>query len=396
MNFECVACKGRGYCGRVNCPLQAKLHAQQKIKLTTKKDFFGQAPNIFVGRHGYPNVNVGLLSTEQYNNHDNPLLWSKENYNIDTIIDLRSQLVNSNFQANIKSFKDKFTELSQLVAMAKKPAEIEINLQKPPTFTVSLNQEATPHGPSVKLEKAKLTENPKIPTKVEKIVSDTDHKASRALTDLYNKDVDEHYLTKLLSAGTLGVKTDRRLVPTRWSITAVDDTISKKQIERINDNKFSEHTAYFGGHLGNYFLILQFPDVFSYELFEMLTTSKEYTTDYESPYGRKNYAQNTAGGYYAARLAILEGLQKQKSTASVLALRFITSDYWAPLGVWVVREAVRKAMSSKPIIFSDKALMFEYAKKIAKKHFNYKLKTIIEKSQLLKNQREQKKLFNYS
>jgi len=35
--------------------------------------------------------------------------------------------------------------------------------------------------------------------------------------------------------------------------------------------------------------------------------------------------------------------------AAVLALREISDAYFAPLGVWVVREVARKAMSSQPM-----------------------------------------------
>jgi hypothetical protein len=37
----------------------------------------------------------------------------------------------------------------------------------------------------------------------------------------------------------------------------------------------------------------------------------------------------------------------------VLAIREISEDYWAPLGVWVVREVARKAMSSDPTRFDS-------------------------------------------
>jgi len=39
--------------------------------------------------------------------------------------------------------------------------------------------------------------------------------------------------------------------------------------------------------------------------------------------------------------------------AAVLAVREISETYWAPLGVWVVREVARKAMSSPPLRFGS-------------------------------------------
>ena len=81
MNIRCIKCKGRdpSICGRTYCPIIAKISAQKKFNIEAKQDFFGQSPNVFVGRYGYPEVNVGILSTEHYEEHDNPLLWSREN-----------------------------------------------------------------------------------------------------------------------------------------------------------------------------------------------------------------------------------------------------------------------------------------------------------------------------
>ena len=145
-----------------------------------------------------------------------------------------------------------------------------------------------------------------------------------------------------------------------------------------------------------------FPEVWSYELFETyapsgwnLSKPLRYSTDYETYSGRKDYAETTAGGYYTVRLAVLEKLRELKRQASVLALRFITDDYTMPLGVFVTREAARKAMSNKMIEFSSKELMLEYSRKLVKKYFNYDADFILKESLLLKNMKQQKKLVNF-
>ena len=56
-----------------------------------------------------------------------------------------------------------------------------------------------------------------------------------------------------------------------------------------------------------------------------------------------------SGAYYSARLAVCEYLMSIRRSARVVVVRSISSDYWAPLGTWVVREAVRKAVSEKPV-----------------------------------------------
>jgi DNA repair protein NreA len=397
MNIKCIQCKGRNLCHRPVCPIISKISSQKKVNLTSKQDFFGEAPNIFVGKYGYPDVNVGILGVENYVDNDAPLLWSKENYQIDNIVDLRSSLVNSRFGANVKSFDNKFLEMSQEISMASKPVDVEINLQKRPQFNVSFNQDIMPHGPSVELKKAMLTENPKIPTKVDSIVSQTDLKSVEALETLYDKKFDEHYLTKLLSVGNLGVKDQRRLVPTRWSITAVDDTLGKHLISNVKKHAECDYAAHFGGYLGNYYLILFFPDIWEYELFEtpVVGGNTGFTTDHETYAGRTKYAFSTAGGYYAARIAVLEKLNTIKRQGACLCLRFITDEYWAPLGVWVVREASRNSMKSKPLMFGSEELMMIYAKNLVKKKFGYDLDNILKVSKLIKERKSQKKLSKF-
>ncbi|MFP4112032.1 MAG: hypothetical protein ACLFPQ_03995 [Candidatus Woesearchaeota archaeon] len=401
----CYRCKGRGFCGH-KCTIFEKLKVQKKVNLNFKQDFYGKTPNVFVGKFGYPNVNVGLLSTEQeaYKENDNPLLWSKNNYSVGKVVDLRSELVNSSFSSNIniprQITRNRFEELSKELSLSKKPVDTELHLKQKPQFRLSFNQEAAPHGPNSKLEKAEATENIRIPTKIDKAVSDYDYKAGSALSTLYKR-FDEHYLTKILSVGNLGIKTQRKLVPTRWAITAVDDTLGKDGIKEIRDfSNNMDYTAYFGGHMGNYYIAMFFPDCWSYELFESYLPKSvynqgnetPYSTDYESFSGRKEYAYETAGGYYAARLPVIDFLKEKKRQSSVILLRFITSEYWAPLGVWVVRESVKKTLKTKGITFSSKELMIEYAKKLVKKKFDVDIKRILEKSKLLNNMKNQSKL----
>jgi hypothetical protein len=367
MQTLCFQCKGRNYCKRGFCALRQKLQVQREFNEHSKKEFFGENYNVFVGRFGYPNINVGLLNINEPRKDDtidNPLLWAKNEYDINRILQLRSNLINSNFRTKIKGFNDRFMDIAQEVSLSSRPVDTEIVLDKKPEFKLTFNQETTPYGPTIKLEKARLTENPKIPTKVDKIIND-DLSARNSLNILYEHGFEENYLTKVFSLGNLGAGSNKKLVPTRWSITAVDDTIGKGMIKEIKDYKTTNYQIYFGGYLGNYYLILFFPEPWSYELFETLVSTKTTEHDFEGYYGRKQYAQETAGGYYATRFSILQHLKAIKRQASVLALRFVTDEYWAPLGVWIVRESVKKAMNAKPIYFSTKEDMMKYASELA-------------------------------
>ena len=393
--------KDQSLYGRLLYPLQLKLAAQQRVNQVAKQEFAGKTPNLFVGRYGYPNVNIGLLNVEEYAHHDDPAHWSAHNTSIPEIIDLRSALINSQFRANIRQRGAKFLELSREIAMADRPTAVEVSLDRKPNFHLNFDTELMPHGPRAGLVKAKATENPHIPMKVEKIVDQNDLKATAAVALLADKGVDEHYLTRLLSAGTLGIPTERKLVPTRWSITATDDMLGKQHIADVKEHPLHDYAAYFGGKYGNYYLLLCFPEVWSYELFETYVGTahhiegRRWSTDHEPYAGRKSYAVNTVGGYYAARLAIAEALNHQKRQATILALRFITDEYLVPLGVWVVREATRAAMSSRSVGFASAELMLTYVQQIVRKKFGFDLRPIFQESVILRTKAVQRKLTAY-
>ncbi|MBS3176757.1 hypothetical protein J4457_05995 [Candidatus Woesearchaeota archaeon] len=386
-------------------PLAHKSSYQFFTNTKIKKDFMGEAPAPFIGRYGYPNVNVGILAPcEIYPNtweYDAPRHWAAQNFDIPQIVNFRSSLINSQFKAHIRHDQNKWLSLVQEVGMASKPVEMEINLKDTPRLRLFSDNYAAPTGPLGNLVNAKITQNPNISSKVDAIVSDTDLNAAPGLITLFEKGFDENFLSKLLSVGSLGLEKNRKLVPTRWSITATDSTLGGHLVKQIKDfQEMDNFQIYFDGYLGNYFLFLVFPDAWQYELFETYvpknpTLELKYTTDYEPFQGRKIYAEQTAGGFYACRLAVLELLAKIKRQASVLVLRFITDEYTAPLGVWVVREASRRAAQSKPLSFASKELLLDYVCKFVHNKFGWLPNPLLQNSLLLKNFGKQTKLSNF-
>ena len=67
--------------------------------------------------------------------------------------------------------------------------------------------------------------------------------------------------------------------------------------------------------------------------------------DYELNIGRTRYPTNLAGAYHAARLPILEYLDREKQQAGAVAFLEVYRD-WVPLGVWRFRELASRALSS--------------------------------------------------
>ena len=363
-------------------------------------------PSVFIGsKLKYPLMNVGILSPlERDENawiYDAEKYWAENNFSISDVLHIRESLLNSRFQSKAYDSKssNKFVQIAQDIAVAYKPVDIEIKLRNRLNLENQKDRVTTPHGMTARLDNAKITGNVKVHRKVDKAIND-DIKSSEAISYLYKKGFDEYTLSKILSVGVLGLKTQKKLVPTRWSITATDDTIGKQLLEKIRDYKWIEnYELFFGEFLGNQYLVLLFPNSFNYELFEIYmpksswnpTEEMKASTDFETFFGRKDYASSTSGGYYAARIPILQYLENQKRQASVLAIRLETPSYWAGLGVWVVRESVRKAMNKK-MHFNSKNELIEGAKKIGQIKFNFDISEILSKSKLLNDILKQKKI----
>ncbi len=380
MELPCKKCgkKGVQWCARADCALFPKVHIPQK------QSFAGMSPNLFVGRANYPDVNIGFLATPEYKKHDDPITWTAEKTSIPEILQLRTALVNSRVKGNVKTLADRYSELRSLVAQSKSPVAMDVELAKTPISTMQYPAGTTPHGPSVELKHAALTQNVHIPSDVDKTLND-ELTASEQLALLAKKH-DTYYLQKIFSAGLLGI--EKKLVPTRWSITATDDTIGKEQLKKVRELPIlGETMAYTGGHYGNYYVIILLPIKFNYELFEIYVGNspmeQRVWTDYEQHSGRTNYASDTVGGYYAARLGITELLLSLRRQASVLAFRFVTDEYTNPLGVWVVREAVKIATQEKPLKFATQELALLYLQTYAKKKFAYDASEHLRTSKLL-------------
>jgi len=366
-------------------------------------------PTVFIGsKLRYPQVNVGILSPlEREENawvYDDAKYWAENDFQIRDVLRLRDNLLNSRFRSNVQDSRtnNKFIQIAQEIAIASRPVDIEIELKNKLRFKRNKDKIATPNSMSGNLKKAKITSNTKVHRKVDKVIND-EIKSVQGIEYLYKNNFNEYTLNKILSVGVLGLKKNKKLVPTRWSITATDDTIGKLLLKKIRDYKWIENwELFFGEFMGNQYLIMLFPDVWSYELFELYFPGSSWnpsdelkaSTDSENFYGRKNYAFATAGGYYASRLPIIEYLNKIKRQAGVLVIRIETPTYWAALGVWVVRESVRKALQ-KNMKFNTKEELLESVKKIAKIKYNFDVDMILKRSKYLNKVRTQTRLINW-
>ncbi|WP_423751211.1 DNA repair protein NreA [Salinirarus marinus] len=335
---------------------------RERFEETVQGDstFGSVSPSIFVGRSNYPNVSAGILSPvgneERAGKFATSGAWYDEGVDLPEVFRRRTSLLNSSRAApvNVHDTWDGFVGVGREVAIADRPVQVEIGLADDPKLDFDVDDVTTPTGPRATARSAALDENPHVPRPVKKTLEDDDWRAEGAINYLYRRGFDVYDVNTILSAGALGRSEARRLVPTRWSITAVDDTVGRYLRGRVRDNPGVDAVqVYRNEFVGNAYWVVLAPGNWEFELVEMKAPGSVWNpdpeagtwlaSDYEGYEGRTGYVDETAGAYHAARLAVLEHLDDVGRQASCLVLRHVSDDYWGPVGVWQVREAVRHA-----------------------------------------------------
>ncbi|MDE1825907.1 MAG: hypothetical protein KGH61_05340 [Candidatus Micrarchaeota archaeon] len=333
------------------------------LSMLDKEEIEGSSPpDVFIGRAGYPNVYVGPLVPPQFG--DTSILSTPEAWvgkSIPEIVRFRSMLIRGMHKTKVTNVEGGRVEDSiKELALADKFIYADAKLKRKPSLSLSLGENSQPFGPSAPLRELRLG-NATPNKQVQDAYSDTALKAGSAILELYGKGVLVSKIQKALSAGLLGKGKGRKFVPTRWSITAVDDTISLdnlkavKQCDYIDSIRLYENVA-----LDNRWIVIMVPGAWSYELVEAWYPKTTWNLEGEKTAifssselyeGRKEYAE-IGGCYYAARLAVSELLKKEQKQASVVILREAHPGYTMPMGVWNVREHVRDTIRKEPMHFS--------------------------------------------
>jgi hypothetical protein len=393
-------------CGKLSCPILAK--AQSIVKhapLTSSQIVQGSTPpGVFVGRIGYPKVYVGPMVPPYFGDTeilDTPELWIGKT--IDEIIDYRFSLIRGKTLASVfdAEAEGKLILTLQELAMGKHPADSEATFARQPRNVLLLSEDTQPFGPSAPLKSFKVSQI-KVDRRIEEAFYDRDLKASEAVVDLYNEGVLVTRIQRAFSLGMFGLSKKRKLVPTRWSITAVDSILSQELIGRIKQyDTIDEHRVYSFENLGNLFVAILMPERWKFEWIECWFPGTTWNPDqralapaimgdWEPYWGRKTYP-DIGGCYYACRLAVAEKMNQEKKQASALVLREIHPGYILPLGVWFTRESIRAAMRSEPKKFDNLHAALNYA--MGK--LTVPLKKWVENSALLKQALFQKRISDF-
>lgn len=321
-------------------------------------------PSVFIGSYNYPKVFAGPLLAPSYTDSaimDQPEKWTTGITTQEDIIGYRLNLVRGKQTIGISDLENNYIEKLQEISMASKSisSEAEFN-KKPRGMTVST--ETAPHGPSGVLKKFDI-DNVRWDKQLEKTFYDTDLKAGDAVEILHKKNVPFSQIQKAFSVGTMGIKNNRKLVPTRWSITAVDTTIANRLLDNVKYyDLLDTFRVYEYSSLHNYYAILEMPTAWQFEWMEaFLNVEGKGTmifTDCEHNKGKTEYSR-VGGCYYSSKMAILEQLEKDKIQAGCIIFREADENY-IPLGVFNVRENIRQAMKTKPSEFETLKKSLDY------------------------------------
>jgi len=402
---QCVACKGGKFlCGKTRCPLLVRADFYLKaMPLINRLDIDGASPpSVFVGRIGYPYVYAGPMVPpvhEDTSLYDLPELWFGKS--IDEIVGFRSLLVRGKHRVHVSRFEEagKIMDQTRELALSVNPVDVELALTKPPRRNLVLDDEVQPFGPSAPMRDLRVG-TARWDQQIEKAYYDIDLKATDAVRSLYEKGVLVTKIQRAFSVGAFGIEQNRRLVPTRWSITAVDSILSKDLMEKIKTfPEINEYRVYESRYLDNIFEVLMLPQAWSYEaqeawypgtIWNPSGTSVWHLAASEGYDGRTTYAE-IGGCYYAARLAVSEQLVKERRQATVIVLRESRPGYIMPVGVWQVRENVRNAMRQPPLKFNK---LDEALQRIASQ-FQIPIQEWIRHSKLLQDALFQKRVTQY-
>jgi hypothetical protein len=314
-------------------------------------------PSVFIGAWGYPKVLVGPMLTQEQGDialMDTPERWIPEQQTQQGIIDFRMGLVRGQAAVGVKDLGNDIVGKLQHIALAKNAMGAEAEFTKRPRG-YQFNEEHQPFGPSAPLKQFR-PDNSKWNLHLEKAYNDTDLKAADAVVESYNKGVLISQIQKAFSVGAMGTEKRRRLVPTRWSITAVDDILCKHLLEQVRNLPVIENFQVFEHRaLNNYYAILLTPTSWQYEWVEafirVLGSEEVIFADHEYNEGKKEYS-SVGGCYYSCKFGALEGMLAKGVQAGAIVFREAYPGY-APLGVFNVRQNTRHAMQQAPKEFDD-------------------------------------------
>jgi len=359
----CVQCKGfRKLCGLPRCPLvYSSIYRSKAVSLISKGSLEGSTPpSLLVGEAGYPKVRLYLgippsVRGDEAAFYDKPAMWFGK-LGLEDVVSLRSAVV---FTVTNRFSVHDIPRLSKiellLAAVSEKPVDAEAEIDKVLRAYVLPDPVTPPMGPSVLARNVRVVGNPYLHRSLEKAIND-ELRAAEAIHMLYMDGVDFYTIVRALSLGLLGLERNRKAVPTRWSITAVDQQIGNQLLSSLRTAPtISEVLVFWGEYMYNRYVVVLSPGPYRGFWVEVWHPASVFNPGGETevfaveehPMGRYTAMD---GGYIAARTSVAEYLYKLRRQARVAILREILPQYIYPVGSWQIRLTVKHALERGPVL----------------------------------------------
>jgi len=314
-------------------------------------------------------VPPGVRSAEA-REYDDPVGWWGRK-SLEEIIEARSSMVSGVVTVKVTDVEKLYESEISLAGVSERPVDSEVKLSKLPTPRLHFNPVHQPVSPRAPAERVRVVSNPRVDRRVERLIWD-EVRAHQGVVELYRRGVDVYTIQRVLSLGLLGIRINRRLVPLRWSITAVDTAISRYLLSKLRGaDTVSTPQLFYAEYLGNRFWILIEPGAHEIRWVEVWHPSAGFAAKASEPIvvlnhervgGRPSFLD---GGYEAAKLAVLEHLYRIGRQARVTILREITPRYYAAVGNWHIRESVRHALAAGSRRVSGPAELVEEVRRVS-------------------------------
>ncbi len=363
----CYRCKTfKKLCGLPSCPIKERLKVVIKTftKISTNSVVLGSTPpSGVVGEFNYPKVNIytGISPDKDRDVKflEDPQRWWLNNLSLDDVVKIRSSMISIlDKNVDVHDVDKLLSREISLIQISSKPVDCDVFIEKILDKNMIFDLKLLPLSVRV-LGNIKISSNPKIERSLEKVIYDTDLKARDAVIKLYRDGIDIYIIQKAFSFGLLGTRRFRKLVPTRWAITAVDRIISQYLRNTITKFEFLDKFKFYQiTYMNNRFTVIMIPGSLKISWLEFWYprlgidsgVKKSPTLSVQIEEDLKGNVETMDGGFEAARMGILETLYRRRVQCRVIIVREILPEYYIGIGNWHIREDMRNIVNIKPIL----------------------------------------------
>lgn len=362
----CYRCKTfKHLCGLPTCPVKERLKVVARtfaIVSVNKRVYGASPPSGVVGEHAYPNVPTMVnvppdVVSERAREFENPPEWWMRGLSLDDIVKIRSSMVSIVDRYNVRDVEKLIEREIALTQVASRPVDLEVNVEKIIDRSILLDLKLLPLSIRVRGE-VKVSSNPRIDRVVEKVIYDQDLKARDAVLYLYEHGVDVYTIQRAFSFGLLGTRRFRKLVPTRWAITAVDRILTEHLRARVRKLPvLNRYYVYQFSYLNNKFTVVLLPENLRVYWIEFWYSRSGFcdrpVLSVEIEEDLKGNVETMDGGFEAARMGLLEAMFKHGFQARAIIVREILPEYYIGVGNWHIREDMRHILDTRPVVCTD-------------------------------------------